>query len=68
MRLAMADQSSPMLSALKDFAFGSRGPDAMRFEVMSFLREQKVIDAGPHQRLQSWEVDGDPTARGRDHA
>ncbi len=48
MRLAMADQSSPMLMALKDFAFGSRGPDAMRFKVMSFLHQRKVIDAGPH--------------------
>jgi predicted Zn-dependent protease len=48
MRLAMADQSPPMLDALKDFAFGSRGPDALRFEALQFLRERKVIDAGPH--------------------
>jgi Flp pilus assembly protein TadD len=49
MRLAMADRSPPMLSALQDFAFGSRGPDAMRFEVLAFLRKQKVLGAGPHR-------------------
>lgn len=48
MRLAMADRSPPMVAALKDFAFGLRGPDALRFETLRFLREQKVIDAGPH--------------------
>lgn len=48
MRLAMADQSPPMLDALKDFAFGSRGPDALRLETLQFLCKQSVIDAGPH--------------------
>ena len=48
MRLAMADQSPPMLEALKDFAFGSRGPDALRFETLRFLRDRTIIDAGPY--------------------
>ncbi|REJ68213.1 MAG: hypothetical protein DWQ31_08780 [Planctomycetota bacterium] len=48
MRLAMADQSPPMLDALKSFAFGSRGPDELRFETLQFLREHNVIDTGPH--------------------
>jgi len=70
MRLAMADQSPPMLEALKDFAFGSRGPDALRFETLQFLREQSVIDAGPHHiysrgkwtdiQLLAAEITGEP--------
>lgn len=49
MRLAMTDQSSPMLEALRAFAFGSRGPDALRHEALQFLRQHEVIDAGPHR-------------------
>jgi predicted Zn-dependent protease len=49
LRLSMADQSPPMLDALQDFAFGSRGPDEMRFQALMFLREQGRIDAGPHR-------------------
>ena len=70
MRLAMADQSPPMLDALKDFAFGWRGPDALRLETLQFLRERKVIDGGPHDiyRRGDWtdiqlleaEITGEP--------
>jgi tetratricopeptide (TPR) repeat protein len=49
LRLAMADRSPPMLAALKDFAFGPRGPDSMRQQALSFLYERKVIDVGPHR-------------------
>ncbi|MEO8494642.1 MAG: tetratricopeptide repeat protein [Planctomycetota bacterium] len=49
LRLAMADQSPPMLDALKTFALGSRGPDAMRSSALMFLKEQGVVDAGPHR-------------------
>jgi len=70
MRLAMADQSPSMLDALKDFAFGTRGPDALRFETLQFLRERAVIDAGPHRvysrgkwtdiQLFAAEISGEP--------
>jgi tetratricopeptide (TPR) repeat protein len=48
-RLAKADGSSPMLNALKKFALGSRGPDALRFEALMFLKEKGAVDAGPHR-------------------
>ncbi len=74
MRLAMADRSPPMLDALKDFAFGSRGPDALRFEVLHFLRERTVIDGGPHHfysrgkwadiQLLAAEISGEPRPSG----
>lgn len=38
-----------MLEALRAFAFGSRGPDALRHEALQFLRQHEVIDAGPHR-------------------
>ncbi len=45
--LAKADASTEMMEALKDFALGQRGPDAMRLSLLSFLREQNVIDSTP---------------------
>lgn len=47
--LAKADGSSAMLKALEEFAFGSRGPDAMRFDALMFLHQNQAIDAGPHR-------------------
>lgn len=44
-----ASGSPKMLDALKDFAFGMRGPESMRFEALQFLRERRVIDKGPHK-------------------
>jgi len=49
LRLAIADGSPPMLDALTSFAFGTRGPDAMRFEALQFLKQAGTIDAGPHR-------------------
>lgn len=56
MRLAMADRSKSMLEALKNFALGSRGSDALRFEALQFLRDEKFVDAGPHRiyRCGEW--------------
>ncbi len=48
-RLAMADSSPRMLDALKQFAFGSRGPDSLRSEALMFLSHEKAIGAGPHR-------------------
>jgi len=49
MRLAKADGSPPMLDALKQFALGLRGPDSMRFEALTFLKEKGAVDSGPHR-------------------
>ncbi|MCA9122966.1 MAG: tetratricopeptide repeat protein [Planctomycetaceae bacterium] len=49
LRLAKADGSPAMLDALRDFALGSRGPDAMRFDALMFLQQNNAIDAGPHR-------------------
>lgn len=49
LRSAISDASPPMLDALKQFAFGNRGPDAMRHEALMFLHREDVIDAGPHR-------------------
>ena len=39
----------PMLDALKVFAFSSRGPDELRYQALNKLREESVVDAGPHR-------------------
>jgi hypothetical protein len=40
-----------MMQALRDFALGQRGPDAMRLSLLSFLREHSIIDSTP---LRVW--------------
>jgi tetratricopeptide (TPR) repeat protein len=49
LKLAMASKRPEMIYALKTFAFGSRGPDSMRTQALAFLKEQGVIDSGPHR-------------------
>lgn len=39
----------PMLAALMDFAFSTRGPDSVRRETLTILKKHSVIDAGPHR-------------------
>lgn len=48
-RFAMFDDRPQSIEALSKFAFGLRGPDKLRFEVLLFLQKSKVVDAGPHQ-------------------
>ena len=45
--LAKAEQSAEMMQALRDFALGQRGPDAMRLSLLNFLREHSIIDSTP---------------------
>jgi len=47
--LAAADGSHFMLDALQRFAFGTRGPESMRFEALTILNEQGRIGKGPHR-------------------
>ncbi len=49
LNFAIADSTPPMLAALKDFAFSTRGPDAMRHQAMTTLKEKSIIDLGPHR-------------------
>ena len=49
MRMAAADGSPAMLDALQHFAFGSRGPDAMRHEALNILGRRGRVDSGPHR-------------------
>jgi len=49
MRMAAADGSPAMLDALQHFAFGSRGPDAMRHEALNILSRRGRVDSGPHR-------------------
>ena len=49
MRMAAADGSPAMLDALQQFAFGSGGPDSMRFEALNILGRAEWIDSGPHR-------------------
>jgi tetratricopeptide (TPR) repeat protein len=48
-RFAMFDDRPQLMEALSRFAFGMRGPDKLRFEVLSFLKKSHVVDAGPHR-------------------
>lgn len=49
-KLVTTTSGSPnMLDALKDFAFGDRGPESMRFEALQFLRQRRAIDKGPRK-------------------
>jgi tetratricopeptide (TPR) repeat protein len=49
MKMAVAEGSPAMLDALQQFAFGLRGPDAMRNEVLNILGERGHVDSGPHR-------------------
>ena len=49
LNFALSDATPPMLAALKDFAFGTRGPDNLRHKAMMALKRESVIDAGPHR-------------------
>ena len=49
LNFATTDATPPMLQALKDFAFGNRGSDSMRHRAMAKLKQEQVIDAGPHR-------------------
>jgi len=49
MRMAAADGSPAMLDALQQFAFGARGPDAMRHEALNILGREARVDSGPHR-------------------
>jgi tetratricopeptide (TPR) repeat protein len=49
LNFAMGDGTPPMLAALKDFAFGTRGPDALRHKALTRLKEKSIVDAGPHR-------------------
>lgn len=49
LQLAKADKSPPMIEALKDFVFGSRGPDSQRLEALRFLFVNKFIGTEVHR-------------------
>ena len=49
MKMAAADGSPAMLDALQHFAFGARGPDAMRHEALNILGRRGRVDSGPHR-------------------
>jgi hypothetical protein len=49
LNFATNDGTPPMLAALKDFAFSDRGPDALRHKALMTLKEESVVDAGPHR-------------------
>ena len=48
-RLARAVGSPEMLDALHDFAFSQRGPDDLRFQALTYLKEKGRMGAGPHR-------------------
>jgi tetratricopeptide (TPR) repeat protein len=49
LNFACTDATPQMLQALKDFAFSTRGPDSLRHKAMMKLKEESLIDAGPHR-------------------
>ncbi len=49
LNFACTDATPQMLEALKDFAFSTRGPDLLRHKAMMKLKEESLIDAGPHR-------------------
>ncbi len=49
LNFALADATPPMLAAVKDFAFSTRGPDELRNRALAALKEKSVIDVGPHR-------------------
>ena len=38
-----------VIDGLMKFALGSRGPDKLRFDVLTFLKKTNVLDVGPHR-------------------
>ena len=48
-KLAMVDSSPQLNDGLMKFALGSRGPDTLRFDVLTFLKKTNVLDVGPHR-------------------
>lgn len=47
--MATAVASPEFLDALQDFAAGTRGPDALRSEALSVLKEKGRLSIGPHR-------------------
>jgi len=47
--VASHDGSPDMLDVLQTFAFGQRGPDQLRYKVLSTLHEKGHIGRGPHR-------------------
>lgn len=70
-RTALAFKTPEMLAALRDFAVGQRGPDAMRSEAAQAAVEAKLLPPGPINMwiqgkwqeilLFGWEVTDEPT-------
>ncbi len=56
-RLARGVGSPEMLDALHDFAFSQRGPDDLRFQALTYLKEKGRLGAGTHRLYR----DGDWT-------
>jgi tetratricopeptide (TPR) repeat protein len=46
---AAGDGTPPMLDALKTFAFSNRGPDVLRNKALMTLKENSIVDTGPHR-------------------
>lgn len=53
--LAKAVKSPDFLDALHDFAFSTRGPDKLRNEALSVLRENNRLGPGPHRVFHNGE-------------
>ena len=49
LNFAKAVASDSLLDALRDFAYGHRGPDAIRHEALMFLNSNGHLDSGPHR-------------------
>ena len=56
-RLARAVGSPEMLDALHDFAFSQRGPDDLRFQALTYLKEKGRLGAGPHRLYRDGDWD-----------
>ena len=67
-RLATMLRSPELLSALREFAFSQRGPDELRNQACTVLREEGLLQAGPHrlfingdwQEIELWSVEVTP--------
>src|SRR5207244_3039760 len=51
LRTAATERSPALLEALRDFALGARGPDALRFEAAQVATEARLIAPG---RTRMW--------------
>ncbi len=47
--MARIEQTPEQLEALKQFTFGCRGPDQLRFYCQQFLIQLGLVDSGPHR-------------------